>query len=107
MRPEKPSSLQDIVRRRQRSDFVGRSEYLQLFRTHLSLAPQDIQRRFIFNIFGQAGVGKTWLSRQYREIAQADGVLVACVDEYIEDAVDAMAIMADQFDQLVGQLTWY
>ena len=63
-------SLQDIIKRRQREDFVGREEQLIFFRRNLGWEVDDPRRRFVVNVFGQGGVGKTWLLRRFRKIAE-------------------------------------
>jgi len=63
-------SLQDILKRRQQEEFVGRKEQLIFFRRNLGYEPDDDRRRFVINISGQGGVGKTWLLRRFRKIAE-------------------------------------
>lgn len=60
-------SIQAILKRRQQGDFVGRESELTSFQTNLALPPLDDRRRFLVNVYGQGGVGKTWLLRRYRE----------------------------------------
>jgi hypothetical protein len=55
---KKPRSLQDIIKQRQQSVFVGREEQLNLFQQNLSLPLDDDRRYFLFNAWGQGGVGK-------------------------------------------------
>ncbi len=71
MTPQKTQpSLQDIFKRRQRSDFVGREEQIALFRRNLALPLDDERCRFVFSVSGQGGVGKTWPLRRFRKIAE-------------------------------------
>lgn len=63
-------SLQEINRRRQSDAFVGREEQLQLFRANLAYSVDNEQRRFIFAISGQGGVGKTTLLQRMRRTAE-------------------------------------
>lgn len=82
MNPQKkPKSLQDILKQRQRSDFVGREGQLNLFRQNLELPLEDDRRRFLFNVWGQGGVGKSTLLRQFRKIAEDGKVVTAYTDE--------------------------
>ncbi len=64
------ASLQSILKRRQRQDFVGRQEEVKFFCQNLTLSPEDNRRRFVFNIFGQGGVGKTSLLRRLFKLAE-------------------------------------
>ena len=98
MAKEKRASLQDIIRKRQQEEFVGRSEQLALFRTNLARRWDDEQKLFIFNVFGQGGVGKSTLLRRYQEIAKDVGALTVLVDEQEEDIPDVMARMAQQLE---------
>jgi hypothetical protein len=93
-----PVSLQDILKLRQQEEFVGREEQLAFFRRNLSLAPENPNRRFIVNVFGQGGVGKTWLLRRFRQIAEEFGAVTACTDEAESDIPAVMGRIAEQFE---------
>ena len=85
MPAQKPTSIQDVLKTRQRDVFVGREEHLALFQRNLKLPPED--RRFIFNIWGQGGVGKSTLLRQFRMLAEQEiGALTALTDD-VETAI--------------------
>jgi len=92
-------SLQDRIRERQKSSFVGRTGTVVQFRENYRLPVDDERRRFLFNIHGNAGVGKTYLTRQLRLIATDAGALTSYVDETIEDAISAMVKMATDFSR--------
>ncbi|MBW4673732.1 MAG: hypothetical protein KME52_06835 [Desmonostoc geniculatum HA4340-LM1] len=50
MNPQnKPKSLQDILKQRQQSGFVGREDQVNQFRQNLALPLEDDRRRFLFN----------------------------------------------------------
>lgn len=87
-------SLQDLIRSRQRSGFVGRQGQVIQFAENLALAVDDERRRFLFNIHGDAGVGKTYLTMQLRQTAAERGALTAYVDETVEDVLSAMSVIA-------------
>jgi tetratricopeptide (TPR) repeat protein len=87
-------SLQDILRRRQRADFVGRDERLTEFGANLRLPPGDLDRKFLFNIHGVAGVGKTFLTEQFRRVAERAGVVCAYADESSFDVLETMSALA-------------
>lgn len=61
MHSRKPRSRQELIQQRRQSIFVGREQQLQQFRYNLSLPAQDWC--FLFNIWGQGGVGKSTLTR--------------------------------------------
>jgi hypothetical protein len=63
----------------------------------LGILVDDERRRFLFNIHGDAGVGKTFLTRQLEQIAADDGALTAYVDETAEDVAAVMTAIAGGF----------
>ncbi len=93
-------SLQDIIKRRQRADFVGRDERLTEFGANLRLPPGDLDRKFLFNIHGVAGVGKTFITEQFRRVAERAGVVCAYADE---SSFDVLATMSALVADLAGQ----
>jgi hypothetical protein len=76
-------SLRDLIRSRQQSGFVGRQGQLVQYQENLNVPVDDEQRRFLFNIQGDAGVGKTYLTRQLERIAASHECLTAYVDETV------------------------
>ena len=99
MAKKKRASLQDIIRKRQQEEFVGRSEQIALFRRNFSLDLDDEKRRFIFNVYGQGGVGKTTLLKQLRQIARVSGAITAVSDETEQDVIATLIRFATQFEQ--------
>jgi tetratricopeptide (TPR) repeat protein len=97
--PAERQSLQDLIRSRQRSGFVGRRGELVQYQENLSLSADDERRRFLFNIHGDAGVGKTYLTKQLRQMAAENSYLTAYVDETVDDVVSAMAAIAGEFSR--------
>lgn len=98
MNPQRqPKSRQEILRQQQQFNFVGREEQIDTFRYNLSLPPTDWY--FLFNVWGQGGVGKSTLLRQFRRIAEeANSVTVTTSDS--ETAVsEVMGRMAEQLEQ--------
>ncbi len=91
-----PLSLQDILAQRQEEDFVGREEHIQRFLENLRLPLDDPRRRFIFNIYGPAGVGKTWLLQHLRRLAVGAGYLTGWTDEGEPDVPAVMGAFAAQ-----------
>ena len=95
----KPKSLQDILKQRQQAGFVGRSEQVSLFRENLTLPLEEDNRRFIFNICGQGGVGKSTILRQFRKIAEETEFICAFTDETQRGVPETMGRLAQQFEQ--------
>lgn len=92
-------SLQEIVRKRQKQEFVGRDKQVELFRHHLSLPIDDNERRFIFSVYGQGGVGKSTFVKQCQHIAQESGAITALTDEAEQNIVDTLVRFAQQFEK--------
>jgi tetratricopeptide (TPR) repeat protein len=97
--PKKPKSLQDIIKRRQKLEFVGREDQLKVFRENIHLSIDDDRRRFIFNIWGQGGIGKTSLLSECRKIAEEKSFFIAYVDEDAKDVPSTMGMIAEQFER--------
>src|ERR1017187_10510921 len=90
-------SLQDLIRGRQQSGFVGRQGQVIQYQENLALPVDDERRRFLFNVHGDAGVGKTYLTKQLRRIAADGGAMTAYTDESVDDATSAMIAMSEEF----------
>ncbi|WP_184986563.1 tetratricopeptide repeat protein [Sphaerisporangium rubeum] len=81
---------------------MGRDGQLAQFRENLTIPLSDAQRRFIFNIHGNAGVGKSFLLQQLRQAAIEHEGVTACVSESIYGIPDTLAAIAADF-ALQGQ----
>ncbi|MBW4672121.1 MAG: tetratricopeptide repeat protein [Cyanomargarita calcarea GSE-NOS-MK-12-04C] len=103
----KPKSLQDILKQRQQAGFVGREEQVSLFRKNLALPLEEDSRRFIFNICGQGGVGKSTLLRQFRKIAEEAEIICAYSDETQRGVPETMGRLAQQFEQQGHKLSQF
>ena len=97
--PGERRSLQERIRERQQSGLVGRQGQLIQYRENFGFPVDDERRRFFFNIHGDAGVGKTFLTRQLRQIAAGTGALTAYIDETVEDVTSAMTAIAEEFNR--------
>ncbi|MHB8596745.1 MAG: ATP-binding protein [Ktedonobacteraceae bacterium] len=95
---EQSPSLQAIIKHRQRQEFVGREEELSLFRENIAFRVEDERRHFVFNVFGQGGVGKTSLLRRLFQLAEHLGFTPAWTDETQEDVLAVMVHLADRLD---------
>jgi tetratricopeptide (TPR) repeat protein len=93
--PDTPS-MQEIIRRRQETGFIGRQEVLARFRENFTLPADDPRHRFLFNVHGDPGVGKTFLVRQLQRIAAEQWARCALVDERAFDVPGTMAAIAAQ-----------
>ena len=92
-------TLQELIRRRQAGGFVGRADELGKFTESLSLPVDDPRRRFLFSLHGDAGVGKTFLVRQFIRIARERSHLTAYVDETAVDVPSALTILAADLER--------
>jgi tetratricopeptide (TPR) repeat protein len=95
--PEK--SLQEILEARQQSSFVGRRSERLDFEANLKLSPEDPQRRFIFAISGQGGMGKTTLISQYRALVSSAGYVSGWSDEDDGDLVEVMSRLSEEMNE--------
>ena len=87
-------SLQDILTRRQHANFVGRQAQIAQFRNNITMPLDSPDRKFIFNVHGDAGIGKTFLTRQLEHAAHQAGWSTAYTDEAIYDLPGVMAAIA-------------
>ncbi|MEU0845715.1 tetratricopeptide repeat protein [Streptomyces sp. NPDC005962] len=92
------ASMQELIQRRGRAGFVGRSGELAAFRANFAMEPEDERHRFLFHVHGNGGVGKTWLLRRLEQAARQDhGAFTARVDESVNSVPEAMASISAQF----------
>jgi tetratricopeptide (TPR) repeat protein len=87
-------TLRQVIDSRQQSTFVGRQDELALFKENLGYEADDQRRHWFFNIHGPAGVGKTFLVRQWIRIAKETGTARASVPDTVGDVLKAMATIA-------------
>ncbi|MFD3732638.1 tetratricopeptide repeat protein [Streptomyces sp. NPDC058632] len=90
-------SMQQLVQQRRRAGLVARSAELDLFRVNFDIPPEDERHRFRFHVHGNAGVGKTFLVREFEQIARERGALTAYVDESTGSVPEALEVMCRQF----------
>lgn len=89
--------MQELIQRRRRAGLVARSAELDLFRANFDTPPEDERHRFLFHVHGNAGVGKTFLVREFEQIARERGALTAYVDESAGSVPEALEMMCRQF----------
>lgn len=85
-------SLLNRIKKKRDNAFVGRNRYVDSFSNNLDSDDPVI----IFNIYGQGGVGKSYLSRKYINIAEENGCLTTYTDESIKSLLDWMGAVANQ-----------
>ncbi|WP_392481179.1 tetratricopeptide repeat protein [Nostoc sp. C110] len=108
MNPQnKPKSLQDILKQRQQSGFVGREDQVNQFRQNLALPPEDDRRRFLYNVWGQGGVGKSTLLRQFRKIADEAKIISAYIDEAEKTIPEVMGRLAEDLERQGHKLSQF
>jgi len=101
MNQKKRRSRQDVIREQQRSTFVGRVEQLVTFEHNLTHLQRDddgfaYPQSFLFNIWGQGGVGKTTLLRQFDTLTRKHKGVVGQIDEGITTVPEVMGRFAKQ-----------
>lgn len=88
----------EIARKRVQGLFTGRHQELEDFRLNLELDYD--QRRLIWMVTGQGGMGKTTLLRRFQAILSEKEYLTTWVDERNQPSVIAiMGSIADQIEQ--------
>ncbi|WP_055590972.1 ATP-binding protein, partial [Streptacidiphilus griseoplanus] len=92
--PDEPS-WQELIHRHQAREFVGRDQELAWFRGNLALPVAE--RRFVVNIHGDAGVGKSFLLEELRRIAaDTAGAATARVAEDCRSLLDVWEALGTQ-----------
>jgi hypothetical protein len=80
-------SLQERLKRAQVSDFVGREEQLEIFRKNIA---GDIPEYPFVQVFGQGGVGKTTLLKQFQVMCDEHRIPHALTDHHEKTPPEAM-----------------
>ncbi len=78
---------------------AGRQGQVIQYRENLGLPVDDERRRFLFNIHGDVGVGKTFLTRHPQQIASRAWALTAYLNETVEDVASAMSAVAQELSR--------
>ena len=89
-------SLQDLIRGRQQRGFVARRGRVIQYQENLAHRVDDERRKFLFNIHGDAGVGKTYLAQRFQEAAVVSGAVTGYVDETSDDVIAVISAIAEQ-----------
>lgn len=93
-----PRSFGEILRRRKQSNFVGRGDQLESFRHNLDFAAGDDRRKFVFSVYGQGGVGKSTLLKQFSKTAEDAGAVCAYTDESEASVPEVLGRLAEQME---------
>lgn len=98
MSSKKRPSRQDLIRAQQSSTFVGRAEQLDAFERNLSALSvangTGYPAAFLFNVWGQGGVGKTTLLKQFEAVTKRHR---ASVDDALADFNRAIELDPEYF----------
>ncbi|WP_406147143.1 tetratricopeptide repeat protein [Streptomyces sp. NBC_01012] len=82
---------QEVNRRREGAQFVGRRGELAVFRETFARNPEEPDFPFLFHVRGNGGVGKSTLVRQWEGAArERPSVVTAYVDDDVHDVFEAM-----------------
>lgn len=92
-------TLRDVRQQRGQQEFVGRGEELALFESNFGLLEDDERRKYLINISGQSGVGKTTLLKHFQRMADKMGAATAWTDHDDQDAVWVMGGIYNQLRQ--------
>lgn len=96
------SSLQKLIQKRQSSSFVGREDIINFFIRNLSIRPEDQSRKFLFHIWGQGGIGKTFLLKKFEAIFTESGSVSCYVDEDYREIPKILNGLVKQLEKLNG-----
>lgn len=97
MKPPRNRSLQTIHKLRQQEIFLGREQQEDFFQKNLML--DEELRIYIFNIFGQGGVGKSSLLRRFSQIAENANALTIWNDEIQKDMLAVLESITKQLEK--------
>ncbi|MHC5775232.1 tetratricopeptide repeat protein [Nostoc sp.] len=108
MNPQnKYKNLQDKLKQLQQSSFMGREDQVNQFRQNLALSPEDDRRRFLYNVWGEGGVGKSTLLRQFCKIADEAKIISAYIDEAEKTVPEVMSRLAEELERQGHKLSQF
>lgn len=90
----------DKKKEKQQNKFIGREEYIESFTKNF-----DSLDNIFFNIYGQGGVGKSYLSKKFISIAEERNCLTAYTDESIKSLLEWMEKISAQFKDKNAELS--
>jgi len=80
----------ELLQQRREKLFVGRQEEREMFRRTLSC---KVPEHLIFALYGQAGMGKSFLVARYQAMARENGALTALTNEAEATAVREQSVL--------------
>ena len=89
--------MQSIHEKRRSELFVGREKEVYRFTNNLNLPDDD--KQFIWNLYGQGGVGKTTLLKKFQAIVIENGGFSAMTDESQSTLIDSLGTLAKHFER--------
>jgi tetratricopeptide (TPR) repeat protein len=102
-----PQSLQDVIRSRQAHAFVGREEPVTSFMANLQRGADDAKRIVVFAIDGQAGTGKSYLTRRLCSNVRDLGDIASVSDDESDDVLLLLDSISMQLNVDTGQFDQY
>ena len=100
MSVQRRPSLQDIIKRRQHAEFVGRENYLDLFRRNLELAPEEyLNANSYSRCLDRAASVNQPCCGNFAAWLRAQRALVTLTDDAERDVPSTLGRMAEQFAQ--------
>ncbi|GAB4145142.1 MAG: tetratricopeptide repeat protein [Cyanobacteria bacterium J069] len=105
MQNSPPRSRQALLRQQKQAAFVGRHEIITQFRENVRRSPE--KWCFLYNLYGQGGVGKSTLSRQFRQIAEEAGFGTALTNDDQTSVPESLGELAAQLEQQGHRLSQF
>jgi len=76
----KKASISDRIAQQKAADFIGREDQLTKFRINLELPAESNDRKIVFNIYGQGGVGKSTFVKKMIGLAEQQKAVTVYLD---------------------------
>ncbi|MFD0070959.1 tetratricopeptide repeat protein [Streptomyces sp. NPDC127166] len=93
-------SMRELIQRRRRAAFLGRTAELDAYRRNFALGTDDPAYRFLFHVRGNAGIGKSSLLRELERIAREHHALTVRTDDSVSGAVEVIAAVSARSGEL-------
>jgi hypothetical protein len=97
---KKPKSIQEQIRESQQNSFIGREAEIESFRLNLKRHMDKSGDSYIlFSIWGQEFVGKTWLIKRFRQIAEQAKFISVYTDGSEDSVLKVMGRFAENLEK--------